>query len=254
MRWSGFRKVRSQVCKRIGRRLFDLDLEDFGAYRRYLQSHAEEWARLDAMCRVTISRFFRDRGVFVALETEVFPALASAALGRGDHTLKIWSCGCASGEEAYTLAILWDARVAARIPGMDLEITGTDADPGMLERARRGAYTAGSIRDLPEDLRRAAIESAGELLRVRDRVREQVTWQCQDVRVEAPPGPFDLILCRNLVPTYFDQALQREVMDRVVAALRPGGALVIGPHECLPALALECEPWSAKLPIYRRLG
>ena len=173
---------------------------------------------------------------------------------RGDRTLRIWICGRASGEEAYTLAILWDARVAARIPGMDLEIMGTDADPRMLERARRGAYTASSIRDLPEDLRRAAIESAGELFRVRDRIREEVAWLCQDLRVEAPPGAFDLILCRNLVLTYFDEALQREVMDRVLAALRPGGALVIGPHERLPALALECEPWNAKLPIYRRLG
>ena len=251
MRWPGFRKVRSQVCKRIGKRLGELDLEDHDAYRRYLESHADEWARLDAMCRITISRFFRDRGVFAALETEMLPTLASAALERGDHALNIWSCGCASGEEAYALTILWDTRVAARIPGIQIEVTATDADPRMLERARRGVYSAGSIRELPDDLRQAAIKTAGGLFRVRDRFRERVSWRCQDVRVEAPPGLFDLILCRNLVLTYFDEALQREVMDRVVAALRPGGALVIGSHESLPPLDVGCEPWCAKLPIYR---
>ena len=253
MRWPGFRKVRSQVCKRIGRRLRELDLEDLDTYRQYLRSHADEWARLDTMCRITISRFYRDRGTFEALETEVLPALASVALGREDHVLKAWSCGCASGEEAYTVAILWEARVAARIPEIDLEIVAVDADPQMLDRARRGTYTAGSLRELPEDLQRTGFEDAGGLFLVDDRFRESVSWLCQDVRVETPQGPFDLVLCRNLVLTYFDEALQREVMNRVAAKLRIGGALVIGSHESLPPLAVACEPWCAKLPIYRRV-
>ncbi len=133
MRWPGFRKVRSQVCKRIGRRLRELDLEDLDGYRRYLESHADEWARLDAMCRITISRFFRDRGVFEALETEVFPALATAARKRGDRALKIWSCGCASGEETYTVTMLWHTRIAPRYPDVGIEVTATDADPQSVE-------------------------------------------------------------------------------------------------------------------------
>jgi chemotaxis protein methyltransferase CheR len=248
LRWPGFRKVRSQVCKRLARRLRELELEDLAAYRRYLGSHPGEWTLLDAMCRITISRFFRDRGVFKTLATEVLPGLAAAAGERGDDRLRCWSCGCASGEEAYTLAILCDTR----LPEMPVEITASDADPQMLERARRGVYSAGCIRELPEDLRRAGLESAGELFRVCDRYREQVVWQCQDVRLEVLPGPFDLILCRNLVLTYFDHELQREVMDRIVATLGPGGVLVIGSHEQLPVLARACAPWRANLPIYRR--
>ncbi len=177
--------------------------------------------------------------------------MAAAALERGDRSLAAWSCGCASGEEAYTLAILWHTRVADRFPGMKLEITATDVDAHMIERARRGYFTAGSIRELPEDLRRAGTEPGGEGFRVCQRFREQVQRQCQDVRVEAPAGPFDLVLCRNLVLTYFADPLQREVMERVVCTLRPGGGLVIGSHERLPTLDLGCEPWVAKLPIYR---
>ena len=254
MRWPGFRKVRSQVCKRIGRRLSDLELGDLNAYRRYLETHSEEWPHLDAMCRITISRFFRDRGVFEALETEVFPTLAAAARERGDHRLRVWSCGCASGEEAYTLTILWGVRFADQMPGMRLEVTATDGDSGLLERARRGVYTAGSIRELPEELRRTAIETADRSFRVCDRYREGVSWLCQDVRVEIPPGRFDLVLCRNLVLTYFDDALQREVMDRVAATLHPGGALVVGSHEVLPPLAIRLELWRAAMPIYRRVA
>jgi len=82
MRWPGFRKVRSQVCKRIRRRLTSLALDELEAYQRYLETHADEWPHLDAMCRITISRFYRDRGVFEALETEVLPALATAARRR----------------------------------------------------------------------------------------------------------------------------------------------------------------------------
>lgn len=251
MRWEGFRKVRSQVCKRIGRRIRELDLEGFDAYRRYLESEEEEWEQVDAMCRITISRFYRDRGVFEALEHEVLPELAEAAMGRGDGLVRAWSCGCASGEEAYSLAVVWRARAADRFPAVRLEITASDADPEMIERARRGVYTEGSIRELPEDLRRSAFDQAGGHLRVRRQIREAVSWLVRDVRAEPLAGPFDLVLCRNLVLTYFDETLQREVMERVVSAVRPGGAVVIGSHERLPDLDASFEAWSGALPIYR---
>jgi chemotaxis protein methyltransferase CheR len=254
MRWPGFRKVRSQVCKRLGRRLGELGFEDLTGYRSYLQSNAEEWRHLDSICRITISRFYRDRSVFEAMETSVLPTLAAAASRRGDGSLTAWSCGCASGEEAYTLAILWNLRTAARYPGMRIEITATDADPHLLDRARAGIYPTGSVRDLPEDLLRASFDAEGARLRVRDELRTQIVWRCQDVRRAAPPGSFDLVLCRNLVLTYFDEGLQHEVMARVLAALRTGGALVVGSHETLPATTIACEPWDRGLPVYRRLG
>ena len=254
MQWSGFRKVRSQVCKRIVRRIKALDFDNFEQYRRYLMLDDDEWRRLDSMCRITISRFFRDRGVFEALETEVLPALAAAVLERGERALRIWSCGCASGEEVYATAVLWEVRIAERAPSIELDIIATDSDPGMLERAQRGTYSAGSVRELPVDLRRSAFEETGEPYRVRNRLKRQVSWLCQDVRSECPDGPFDLILCRNLVLTYFDEELQLEVMKRVAAVLRSGGALVVGSHESLPPHELGLEPWSPTLPIYRRFA
>ena len=135
MQWSGFRKVRSQVCKRIVRRIKALDFDNFEQYRRYLMLDDDEWQRLDSMCRITISRFFRDRSVFGALETDVMPALAAAVLERQERALRIWSCGCASGEEVYALAVLWQVRVAERAPSIELEIIATDSDPRMSGRS-----------------------------------------------------------------------------------------------------------------------
>lgn len=252
MRWPGFRKVRNQVCKRVARRMRELDFDDLDAYRRYLQLDDKEWAYLDAMCRITISRFYRDRGVFEELEGEVLPALAEAAGRYGSDSIRAWSCGCASGEEVYALAVVWRARVQEGFPDIELSILGTDSDERMLERARQGIYKAGSVRELPVDLQRAAFEGSRETYQVRRHLRESVTWQCQDVREEAPPGPFDLVLCRNLVLTYFDDELQREVMDRVGGVVRPGGALVVGSQETLPEGLTGWEYWGGSRPILRR--
>jgi chemotaxis protein methyltransferase CheR len=232
----------------------ELGLEDHTGYRRYLELHDEEWTQLDRMCRVTISRFYRDRGVFEMLGNEVLPELASVARGSERNVVTAWSCGCASGEEAHTLAALWRARLAEKHPMMTFEIEATDSDPQMLERARDGMYTDGSIRELPRDLREAAFAGVEEPYRIREDLRENVIWRCQDVREETPSGPFDLILCRNLVLTYFDDALQIEVMRRVLAVLRPGGALVIGCHERLPRLSVQYGPWCASQPIYRQMA
>ncbi len=147
--WPGFRRVRRQVCRRIGRRAQDLKLPDLFAYRAYLEAHREEWALLDSFCRIPISRLLRDRIVFDRLGTQVLPELAAAATARGERTLRFWSAGCASGEEPYSLKILWTLELASRFPNLSLAVIATDIDEGLLERARAARYRASSLRELP---------------------------------------------------------------------------------------------------------
>ena len=104
MRWPGYRKVRNQVCKRVDRRLQDLGLGNVEEYQAYLEQHADEWLQLDPLCRITISRFSRDKGVFAALGDEVLPSLARRASKRGDAALRIWSADCGSGEKPFARA------------------------------------------------------------------------------------------------------------------------------------------------------
>lgn len=238
-RWPGFRKVRGQVCKRIDRRLAELELTGgIDAYRDYLARYPDEWDVLDSFCRITISRFYRDRGVFEVLEARVLPTLVTQIRSRNGDTLRVWSAGCASGEEPYTLRILWEQTLAEIHPDVRLRIVATDAQDHMLERARRACYPPGTLNHLPDAWRTAAFEQRSpdgdDEYCLRGAYRTGITFRQQDLRTTMPDGPFALILCRNLAFTYFAEPLQRNVLDGLRERLVPGGVLILGKHEQLP--------------------
>ncbi len=254
LRWAGVRRVRGQVRKRLGRRLAALGLDDIAAYRAHLERHPDEWQVLDGLCRIPISRFYRDREVFAHLGRAALPALARAAAARGETRLRCWSAGCASGEEPYGLAMAWAFAAAPLSPKFDLEIVATDADPHLIERARAARYGADSLKDLPPGWRDRAFDAADGTFVLRPRFRASVALDCQDIRARAPPGRFDLVLCRNMAFTYFAEPVQRAVLRQIAGALVAGGALVVGAHERPPADAGVLAPWQAKLGIYRNAG
>jgi chemotaxis protein methyltransferase CheR len=252
LRWPGFRKVRRQVCKRIDRRLSDLGLADVGAYQDYLEFFPAEWETLDSFTRITISRFYRDRYVYDFLGKEILPDLARLALSRGDPELRCWSAGCASGEEPYSIGILWVLEASARFTDLPIQIKAIDADENLLSRAREACYSASSLKDVPEEWKRDVFELRGNEFSVKMRFRDGVEFSCQDIRREIPNGPFHLILCRNLAFTYFDEGLQNEVLSRILSVLVPGGVLVIGHREVLPSEGEGLLPQGADLGIYRQ--
>ena len=253
MRWAGFRKVRRQVCQRARRRAGELGLSDLNAYRGYLDAHLEEWAVLDSLTPITISRFYRDRGTFEFLAQDVLPALAAQALDHDRDTLDIWSAGCASGEEPYTLTIIWEHQLAPRFPALTTRILATDIHPAMLARARRACFTPGSLRELPEPWRTAAFVQQDGLHCLREPYKQAVTITSHDIRSGPPDGPFDLICCRNLAFTYFAEDLQHQTAKWLVNALRAGGALVLGAHEQPPDNFLGIEPWDSARGVYRQV-
>ena len=217
LRWAGFRKPRRQVLRRLRERVEELGLDGLDAYGSYLEANPDEWSHFVSLTPVTISRFYRDRAVFAALEAVVLPAL---------RPRRAWSAGCASGEEAYTLALI----------APELEILATDIHEPVLCRARAAVYPESSFAELPDRLR----------ARMRDGTyRERVEIRRHDLREEPPDGPFDLILCRNSAFTYFADDVQAQVLERLLAVLRPGGALVAGLHEHLPL-----EPWPGARAVY----
>lgn len=249
--WPGYRKVRRRVCRRIAGRMRELGLADAAAYRERLESQPAEWQALGRLCPVSISRFYRDIDVFDCLGSQVLPALAAAALARGAQRLECWSAGCASGEEPYTLAIQWRLALAASFPQLELGILGTDIDAALLERARAACYRPGSLKTLPAHGREQAFERRGALLCLRAAFRAGVELERQDLLTDAPQRRFDLVLCRNLAFTYFDERLAQAALERIASRLRPGGALVIGNRERLPQNELF-EPWPLCRAVFRR--
>ena len=243
LRWQGFKGLRRQVCRRMAGRMAELGLADIASYRRRLEEDPDELRALDALCFVTISRFYRDRQVFDALRTTLLPERARAAAARGDSILRAWSAGCASGEEPYSLAIVWQLEIAPRVPSLRLEILATDFDETVLARAVRGCYERSSLSELPETLRAAAFDidttNGDQVACLAARFREGITFERRDIRRFVPVEPQDLVLCRNVAFTYFDEAAQRDFLRRAVERLVPGGLLVIGGHEALPPRAAE---------------
>jgi len=251
MRWPGFRKVRGQVCKRLDRRLEELQLADLKSYRMYLENNPLEWHILDGMCRITISRFYRDQGLYSALHTLVFPEMLKSARQRGEKNLSCWCIGAASGEEPYSVSLLWEFLNDKQ--KTDLSILATEIDQQMINRARNGCYPASSVRELPPEIRfRSFTRTAGQFC-LKKKYKKRVQFLQQDIRNNQPDSAFHLILCRNLVFTYFSHELQLEIAREISKRLIPGGCLVIGSHEKLPAPLEGLVPWISGQPVYRKM-
>jgi chemotaxis protein methyltransferase CheR len=149
--------------------------------------------------------------------------------------LLVWSAGSCSGEEAYTIRILWEHSVVGTLKApVKLRVIATDKSSFLLDRAKEGLYTRGSLRDLPEAYTSSAFSECGSGFRVRDDIKMSVDFRLQDIRHDIPEEMFDLILCRNLVFTYFNDDLQREVLEKINEHLRDEGYLVTGSQERLP--------------------
>jgi chemotaxis protein methyltransferase CheR len=228
LRPDGFRNVRRQVCRRLAARARSLRLDARG-YRLLLEASPAEREVLRRLAHVTISRFYRDARVWDALGTTVLPALAA-----GDGALRAWSAGCASGEEPYTLALVWQLAVAPRFPDARLEITATDADPEVLARAASATYRRSSVTEMPAAFVDVAFDVRGDDVVLRPPFREGVTFVAADLRALGPGGPLHVVLCRNVVFTYHDEAGQRAFAAAVAATLAPGGVLVVGKGEIAP--------------------
>ncbi len=253
LRWPGFRKVRRTVRKRLNRRLRTLGLSGLAEYRRKLEKDPAEWAVLDEICRIPISRLYRDRHVYDTLAEQILPDCAEAARRGGRDRIAVLSAGCASGEEPYSVSLVWSLRVADRYPECAIDILALDIDERMLARAAIACYPRGALKDMPSDIVESGFEPTDGEYCLRPDFRRCVTFMRHDLRVSVPPGPFNLILCRNTAFTYFDRATQAIVLQQFVDALSSGGYLVIGSHEALPDKAPGLRHLSRGLPIFRKV-
>ena len=140
----------------------------------------------------------------------------------------------------------------ATIPELSIDVLATDVDEEASERVRRATYNPSSLRELPQAWVLSYFERSDTLYKVRDELQNMVRFARQDVRTDYPQEMFDIIFCRNLVLTYFEQPLQAKVLAEIIARLRVGGFLVIGLHEQLPCSVTELEPWAGARCTFRR--
>lgn len=252
MRWRGFRKVRRQVCRRIDKRISALNLDTIEQYRKYLEVHPDEWNVLDGLCRVTISRFYRDRVVFDYFIVEVMPALIRRFRSENRKNLRIWSAGCASGEEPYTVALLWHFLFRQHYPDIKISILATDADPVMIRRAQTACYSINSLRELPDNWIATVFNKKDGLYCLQEQIKKTVQFEIQDIRKENPGEQYHVVLCRNLAFTYFDREVQQRILQRISTTLAGEGILIIGRHETPAPEWVDLTQCVEHMPIYKK--
>jgi chemotaxis protein methyltransferase CheR len=229
-----------------------LELSSIEDYQAYLLECSAEWEHLDSLCRISISRFYRDRSVFDYLEAHALPELAAQAQKHLEKRFRVWCIGCAAGEEVYTLRLLWES-VQLDFPEVDFSILGTDVDAYQIERARIACYPESALGELPDRLRQSAFEKRNNELCLLGDFKNRVEFRVQDVRHEVPNETFSLILCRNVAFTYFEEEDQLAVAQTIHAALLPAGLLILGRHEQLPANTAGFRMVTHQLPVYQRI-
>jgi two-component system, chemotaxis family, CheB/CheR fusion protein len=219
---------RSTVLRRIRRRMQLLHQEQLGSYLALLRNDPKEVTQLSDDLLITVTNFFRDAEVFEALERDVIPQLLSHK-DPADR-VRIWSIGCATGEEAYSLAILLLEEAGRRQAVPQLQVFATDLHEHSLRTAREGLYPQPIEADVsPERLRRFFVRESGGY-RVRKEVREIVLFAPHNLLRDPPFSRLDLISCRNML-IYLESEVQREVLELFHYALNPGAFLLLGKSE-----------------------
>ena len=226
------------VYSRLVRRLRDLGLQSFRDYCGLIVSGdgAEELGHMRDALTTNVTRFFREPHHFEHLRKKLLPSLIQRARARGK--IRIWSAGCSSGQEPYSIAL----SILAEMPdarGYDIRILATDISSRILETARAARYSADEVRDVPNELRARWVERDGDDYVMDDAVRAMVSVKYLNLMEDWPmSGQFDAIFCRNVV-IYFNESTQKMIWRRMVALLAHGGALYIGHSERVSGLPPE---------------
>ncbi|MGE0370258.1 MAG: protein-glutamate O-methyltransferase CheR [Gammaproteobacteria bacterium] len=225
---------RELVYGRLAKRLRSLDLQSFAEYCSHVEGNAEELHELVNAITTNLTSFFREPYHFDYLRDTLLPALLRS--NADSRRIRIWSAGCSTGEEPYSIAmVLRDALSSAQ--GWDAKILATDIDSNVLARAQQGVYAEERASGVPErflrrSFRRGQADNAG-MLKVCDEVRSLITFRQLNLMHDWPMrGPFDVIFCRNVV-IYFDKPTQRRLFDRYADLIADGGHLFIGHSESL---------------------
>src|SRR5581483_5022673 len=240
------------ILRRLQRRMVATGTETLNDYLRYVGSHPEEYRRLVSSFLIKVTEFYRDPDLFRYLEEEVLPGLIGSAQHTGNE-LRVWSAGCATGEEAYSLAIMLVDMLGDQLEQLNVRIFATDLDTDAINFARRGVYPASALAHLPPEVIERHFNRLGDEYEIKKRVRSLVIFGQHDLGQRAPFLRIDLALCRNVL-IYFTPELQRRALQLFAFSLRENGYLVLGKAESTSPLPQHFVLEEPRLKVYRRQG
>jgi two-component system CheB/CheR fusion protein len=246
-----FAYKKQTIHRRIERRMGIHQIATLALYARYLQENPQELDLLSKELLIGVTSFFREPTAWELLRDKAIPALLAAQPAGG--TLRAWSAGCSTGEEAYSLAIVFKEALEQVKPAgrFALQIFATDLDRDAVDKARLGAWPVNIAADVSaERLRRFFVrEESG--YRVGKEIRELVTFATQNLLMDPPFTKLDILVCRNLL-IYLVPEVQKRLISLFHYSLNPGGYLFLGNSETIGADAGQFTPLSGKTRLYRR--
>ena len=240
------------ILRRVQRRVLATGAATLDGYRAYLTSHPQEAQLLTNSLLIKVTEFFRDPDLFRYLQEVVVPELIAYARTH-EQTLRCWSAGCATGEEAYSLAILLAEALGEEVDAFQVRLFATDADPEAVAFARQGSYPDRSLAKVPEELVARYFTHEQDRFVVNKRLRAMTVFGQHDLAQRAPFPHMDLVLCRNVL-IYFTPELQQRTLRLFTYALRNDGILVLGKAESPGSLASFFHPQHQQHKVYRRQG
>ena len=255
-KWSGFRKPRSQVLKRVRERMHQLEIRGgYKNYRQYLKDNQEEWKVFERFCYVTISKFFRDRNMWDYLRDEILSEYLSG--DKSENPVEVWSAGCCNGEEAHTISIIAEQIIGKPAVKEDVRILASDRVDELLSRAREGRYPASALNELTDEelstyFQKVDSEGSDEY-KINQELANPVEFEKRDIREALPARKFDIVFCRNLVFTYFKKEEAKEFLNKLNPILKTEGYLIIGSNEKMPETDWLKQVTSG-LPVYRKIS
>jgi len=239
------------ILRRLRGRMAATSSPTLAAYSTHLAADPDEYARLVNSLLIKVTEFFRDPKLFEYLRDHVLPELiADARLEKRE--LRIWSAGCSTGEEAYSLAICVAEALGQHVAWPAVRIFATDIDRDAVAIARRGVYAAAALKGLPAGVRDRHFGEAEGGFQVAKRLRALMVFGEHDLGERAPFPRIDLLLCRNVL-IYFTVPMQQVALETFAFSLRTGGRLALGPSESVMALPEPFEEEQSRLRVYRRL-
>ncbi len=230
--------------KRVARRLRELDLTSFSSYHYQIRSGSpgsSEFARLVDELTTNETYFFRERSQLRALLNEIIPEVLARGRAGSGGPVKIWSAGCSSGEEPYSIVML--AMEAGFTPGVDFRVYAADISTKVLRKARQGDYREASFRETESFFRRKYFTEKDNVWHISDEVKKHVDFFHLNFTDRSKTGlvaPMDVILCRNVI-IYFNAETKQDVIGTFYEKLRPGGYLLLGHAESLISLSSAFE-------------
>ena len=227
--------------RRIASRVQRLNLKNWSSYYRYIKHHPEEFNKLIETITINVTRFFRDEGVYKELEYKILPDIIHKKLLQGMHVLRFWSAGCATGEEAYSLIILFKEverrtflnETRKHFTPLRLSVYATDIDEKIIAKAKKGIFSEKSVANIPDFIRKHYFEAFKEKHRIISEIRRKVHFYHSNLTGMKHFTCFDLILCRNVM-IYFNEKIQTKIIWQFYKSLNQNGYLVLGKSESLP--------------------